>query len=186
MMKGITIISIKNNPQDEIIGNYIALIIVKKKVGGKMRELLIISLIFFSFSFVMAETLKINLNNGEIVEFDTSEINEITFEADVSIEEIVEFVSKIPIKFLKNSPNPFNPTTNISFEIGESGKTKIDIFNVKGQKIKTLLNERMEVGKHSVVWNGKDDKNKRVSSGVYFYKVSINGNQKLNKMIMLK
>ncbi len=47
---------------------------------------------------------------------------------------MVEFISQIPIKFLKNYRNPFNPTTKIAFETGESGKTKIEVFNVKGKK----------------------------------------------------
>ncbi len=150
-----------------------------------MRKLFFILLIVLMTSLILAETMTIHFNNGETVEFDTSEINEITF-GNVSVDEMVEFISQIPIKFLKNYPNPFNPTTKIAFEIGESGKTKVEVFNVKGQKIKTLLNEKIEVGKHSVMWNGNDSKNKRVSSGMYFYKVSVNGSQKTNKMIMLK
>ena len=150
-----------------------------------MRKLFFILLIVLMTSLILAETMTIHFNNGETVEFDTSEINEITF-GNVSVDEMVEFISQIPIKFLKNYPNPFNPTTKIAFEIGESGKTKVEVFNVKGQKIKTLLNEKMEIGKHSVMWNGNDSNNKRVSSGMYFYKVSVNGSQKTNKMIMLK
>ena len=150
-----------------------------------MRKAIIILLIVLMTSLLTAETMTIHFNNGESVEFDTSEISEITF-GNVSVEEMVEFVSQIPIKFLKNYPNPFNPTTNIAFEIAESGKTKVEVFNVKGQKIKTLLNENMEIGEHSVIWNGNDSNNKRVSSGIYFYKISINGQQKINKMLMLK
>jgi len=152
----------------------------------KMRKAIVIFLIILMFSLLVAETMIIHLNNGETVEFDTSEIQEITFGPDVSVEEMVEFISQIPIKFLKNYPNPFNPTTTISFEIGESGKTQVEIYNAKGQKIKTLLNEKMEIGQHSVIWNGKDDRGKHVSSGIYFYKVSVSGEQKVNKMIMLK
>ena len=151
-----------------------------------MRKLVIIIVVVLMFSLLNSETMKIHLNNGETVEFATSEIQEITFGSDVSVEEIVEFISQIPIKFLKNYPNPFNPTTTISFEIGESGKAKVEIFNVKGQKIKTLLNQKMKVGNHSVIWNGNDSNNKRVSSGMYFYKITVNGNQQTNKMLMLK
>ena len=151
-----------------------------------MQKTIICILIVLMFSFLTAETMIIHLNNGETVEFDTSEIQEITFGPDVSVEEMVEFISQIPIKFLQNYPNPFNPTTTILFEIGESGKTKVEIYNVKGQKIKTLLNKKMEIGQHSIIWKGNDNNNKCVSSGMYFYKISVNGNQKVNKMIMLK
>ena len=151
-----------------------------------MRKTITILLIVLMFSLLTAETMTIHFNNGETVEFDTSEIEQITFGPDTSVEEMVEFISQIPIKFLKNYPNPFNPTTKIAFEIGESGKTKVEVFNVKGQKIRTLLNEKIEGGKHSVIWGGKDSNNRQVSSGMYFYKVSVNGNQKTSKMIMLK
>jgi len=137
-------------------------------------------------SLLTAETMTINLSNGETVEFDTSEINQITFGPDVSVDEVVEFVSQIPIKFLKNYPNPFNPRTTISFEIAEKGKTEVEIYNVKGQKVKTLLSENLEAGNHSVIWNGKDNNEKLVASGMYFYKVSVNDNQRINKMIMIK
>lgn len=151
-----------------------------------MRKWIIMILVILMASLLTAETMTINLNNGESVEFNIEEIEQITFDSDASVEEIAEFISQIPIKFLKNYPNPFNPTTTISFEIKEAGNIKVEIFNMKGQKIKTLLDERINSGKHSVIWNGKNNKNKRVSSGMYFYKVSINGNQKINKMIMLK
>ncbi len=142
-------------------------------------------LIILISSLLLSETMTINLSSGETVEFDTSEIEQITF-GDVSVEEMVEFVSQIPIEFLKNYPNPFNPETTISFEISENGKTAVKIFNVKGQKVKTLLNENLEAGSHSIVWNGKNDNEQQVSSGMYFYKISVNGNQKTNKMLMLK
>lgn len=151
-----------------------------------MQRLILILFISLIFSLLAAETMVINLNNGETIEFDLEEIQEITFGSNVSVEDMVEIISQIPIKFIKNYPNPFNPKTTIMFDIGNAGKTQVEIFNVKGQKVKTLLNEYMEIGKHSVIWEGKDSNNKRVSSGVYFYKVSVNGKQKISKMLMLK
>jgi hypothetical protein len=132
------------------------------------------------------EVMNIYLENGETESFELSQIVEITFGPDVSVEEMVGVISKIPIKFLKNYPNPFNPTTTIMFEIGVAGKTQVDIYNIKGQKVKTLFDEEMETGQHSIIWNGKDSNNKNVSSGMYFYKISVNGKQKTKKMIMLK
>jgi hypothetical protein len=160
----------------------------KLLVGGNMKNLksILIFLIVLMSSLLTAETMIINLSNGEAITFDTSEIEQITFGPDVSVEEMVEFVSQIPIKFLKNYPNPFNPETTISFEISESGKTEVEIFNVKGQKVKTLLNENLEFGSHSIVWDGRNDKEEQVSSGMYFYRISVNGNQKTSKMLMLK
>ena len=151
-----------------------------------MRKLTFLCVLIFIFTLLTSETMYINLESGETVTFNTSDIEEITFGPDVSVEEMVEFISQIPIEFLKNYPNPFNPRTTISFAIAEPGKAKVEIFNIKGQKVKTLLNKHLKGGKHSVIWNGTDNSNKKVSSGVYFYQVSVNNEQKVKKMLMLK
>ena len=88
---------------------------------------------------------------------------------------------------LTNYPNPFNPSTTISFNIYEPAKVELDIFNIKGQKIKTLVNENLVKGIHEVLWNGRNDNNKSVASGVYFYKLSVNGKDySVKKCLMLK
>ncbi|MCD4818067.1 MAG: carboxypeptidase regulatory-like domain-containing protein [Candidatus Cloacimonetes bacterium] len=91
------------------------------------------------------------------------------------------------ITSLKNNyPNPFNPETEISFSLADQGKVKISIYNIKGQKIKTLIYESLPIGEHSIVWNGKDSKENPVSSGVYFYRMKTSQYQKINKMLLLK
>ncbi len=99
--------------------------------------------------------------------------------------ELTEYIlSKIPIV---NYPNPFNPTTTISFSILEESQVDISICNIKGQKIKTLTNEKYSNGKHSIVWNGDDEYGETVSSGIYFYKLEVNGHTEgLKKMLLLK
>ena len=88
---------------------------------------------------------------------------------------------------LKNYPNPFNPETIISFTIQEESETELSIYNIKGQRIKSLLNDQITAGEHSIVWNGKDDAGKKVSSGVYLYKLIVNGRIELmNKCLLLK
>lgn len=146
--------------------------------------MMLIAMTFVFLSF--AEMMHIQLVNGETLSFSTEEIQQITFSLDTSVEEVLTFLSKVPIQFLKNYPNPFNPTTTIAFEVTEGGLAKVEIFNVKGQKVKTLLNEKIAQGNHSLFWNGKNEDHKQVSSGVYFYKISINGAEKINKMLMLK
>ncbi|HHE37647.1 MAG TPA: T9SS type A sorting domain-containing protein [Candidatus Cloacimonetes bacterium] len=151
-----------------------------------MKKLFISIFIVVMYSFLFAETMFINLNNGETMEIDTDEIMGITFSPDVSVEEMVEIISQIPIKFLKNTPNPFNPATTISFELMKKGKISIEIYNAKGQKVRKLLDKKMEAGNHQVIWDGLDDQGKRVASGVFFYKISLNDEQLMKKMIMLK
>ena|GEM_PF-2203417 len=87
-----------------------------------------------------------------------------------------------------NFPNPFNPSTTISFELNTeiTENTEIVVFNLKGQIVKILVNEKLDAGTHHVIWNGKDDNNKRVSSGVYFYKMKAGKFVSTKKMILMK
>jgi Peptidase family C25/Propeptide_C25/Abnormal spindle-like microcephaly-assoc'd, ASPM-SPD-2-Hydin len=86
----------------------------------------------------------------------------------------------------QNHPNPFNPDTSIGFAIHETGNVMISIFNIKGEKVKTLLNENLPVGIHNVLWNGRDDVDKSVSSGVYFYRFESAKKVQLRKMLLIK
>ncbi len=95
----------------------------------------------------------------------------------------------IPItnQLYSNFPNPFNPTTTISFDIAQASSfVTLDIYNIKGQKVKTLVNDDLEVGKHTILWNGKDDGGKLVSSGIYFYKMKTAKYTSTRKMILMK
>ncbi len=89
---------------------------------------------------------------------------------------------------LSNYPNPFNPTTTISFTVTQTSSfVNLTIYNIKGRKIKHLIKDQLSAGQHSVVWDGKDDYGKKVSSGVYLYKLTVNDKTKLvKKCILLK
>ena len=76
-----------------------------------------------------------------------------------------------PIQLLGNYPNPFNPSTTIRFQMKADSNVKVDIFNIRGQKVTTLLNESRPAGLNSVIWDGRDSKKSPVSSGVYFYRI---------------
>lgn len=98
---------------------------------------------------------------------------------------------ELPSSFyeLTNSPNPFNPSTEINFnlttEITEN--TEIQIFNSKGQQIKQLVSDQLSAGQNTITWDGDDENGKPVSSGVYFYKlVSEKKELAANKMLLLK
>ncbi len=85
-----------------------------------------------------------------------------------------------------NYPNPFNPETTISYSVEKAGKVTLEVFNILGQKVKTLVNDSRNAGNHNVVWNGKDDAGRAVSSGVYFYRMKNGNYSKTNKMILMK
>lgn len=85
-----------------------------------------------------------------------------------------------------NYPNPFNPETTISFTLPVSGATSLKIFNLKGQLVRNLVNADMTAGTQRVVWNGTDDSNKPVSSGLYFYQINNAGKTITKKMLLAK
>jgi len=85
-----------------------------------------------------------------------------------------------------NYPNPFNPTTTISFSIPYDTNVFITVYNIKGQKIRKILEGNFEKGNHSVIWDGTDSNNKAVSSGIYFYKLETNNDALMKKMLLLK
>jgi flagellar hook assembly protein FlgD len=93
----------------------------------------------------------------------------------------------------QNYPNPFNPTTTISFSVtqnavsGSDGSSfvTLEIYNLKGQKVKTLVNEVLSAGEHSVVWDGKNTNNKAVATGIYFYNLKIGSKSLATKKCLL-
>jgi hypothetical protein len=82
-------------------------------------------------------------------------------------------------------PNPFNPTTTISFSIPEESEVDIAIYNLKGQKVKQLVNDEIAEGQHSIMWNSEDNADKKVASGIYFYRLSVNGKTEVVKKCLL-
>jgi len=81
----------------------------------------------------------------------------------------------------QNSPNPFNPTTTIGFSLAEAGNTTVNVYNIAGQKVDTIVNEFMDAGSHSVVWDASD-----FSAGVYFYTVKSGDFSKTTKMTLIR
>ena len=81
----------------------------------------------------------------------------------------------------QNTPNPFNPSTTISFTLVKAGKTTVEVFNAAGQKVDTILNAGLRAGNHSVIWNAS-----RFSAGVYFYTVRSGGFTRTMKMTLVR
>ena len=85
-----------------------------------------------------------------------------------------------------NIPNPFNPSTTILYDILEPCAVKLDIYNARGQKIRTLINEAKATGHHSVVFDGKDDRGQSIASGVYFYRFTAGKYTATRKMLLME
>ena len=120
-------------------------------------------------------------------------VNQVGMESEAS--EIVEYLTVgadgdlIPTitKLNGNYPNPFNPITTISFSVAQTFSfVSVEIFNIKGQRVKQLVNEIIPSGRHVAVWNGKDDSGKQAASGIYFYQMKSGDYKKSRKMLLLK
>jgi C1A family cysteine protease len=86
-----------------------------------------------------------------------------------------------------NYPNPFNPETAIYFSVAQTSSfVSLEIYNLKGQKIKTLVNDVLSAGSHSIIWYGTDANEKSVASGVYLYKMKTGNYTSTKKMILMK
>ncbi|MCL2065221.1 MAG: T9SS type A sorting domain-containing protein, partial [Candidatus Cloacimonetes bacterium] len=85
-----------------------------------------------------------------------------------------------------NFPNPFNPSTTIAYSLAESGNVKLQIFNIRGQLVKTLVNEVQNAGRYTVDWHGDNDRQRSVGSGVYFYQLETSAGRQVKRMVLLK
>ncbi|MCK9211171.1 MAG: T9SS type A sorting domain-containing protein, partial [Ignavibacteriaceae bacterium] len=86
----------------------------------------------------------------------------------------------------QNYPNPFNNQTSIEYQLSTQSRVKLEIFNVMGQKIKTLMNEEKLPGYYNISWDGKNDSGASVNSGIYFIKFSSAKFSEIKKMTLLK
>ncbi len=90
------------------------------------------------------------------------------------------------VTLFQNYPNPFNAQTKISFDLPNSEWINLSIYNILGQRVRTLLNEKKKAGRHSVSWDGKDEYNKSVGNGIYLYRFSTSDFKYTRKALLLK
>jgi hypothetical protein len=86
----------------------------------------------------------------------------------------------------QNYPNPFNPQTRIDFDLIQSGRVKITVYDILGRRVANLVDEYLSAGPHAVEWDGVSVSGERVASGVYFYRMTTPGYSEIRKMVMLK
>lgn len=110
------------------------------------------------------------------------------FEQTVTVLENEEkLAANFDYELKQNFPNPFNPSTKIEFSLKKESLTKLTVYNILGQLVKTLVSEKLIEGKHSIQWNGTNEFGKQVSSGIYYFKISTeSGFTETKKMILLK
>ncbi|MFH1335515.1 MAG: T9SS type A sorting domain-containing protein, partial [Candidatus Zixiibacteriota bacterium] len=86
----------------------------------------------------------------------------------------------------QNYPNPFNPETEIEYNLTKPAQVNLTIYNLLGQKVRTLVNERQPAGSYKITWGGKSEQGKISSSGIYFYRLEVNGVPQTKRMVLLK
>ena len=96
--------------------------------------------------------------------------------------------SGLPVDFFldQNCPNPFNPQTTISYGLLRSSEVRIEVYNILGRNIRTLVSGQQPAGRHSVVWDGRDENGEEVSSGIYFYRLVGDDFSESRKMLLLR
>ncbi len=110
----------------------------------------------------------------------------VTVETATDVEQ--SYIEGLPESFAvnQNHPNPFNPTTTISYQLPENSKVNIKVFNIAGQLVATLIDEEQQAGYHEITWDGRSNSDKTVPSGVYLYRVRTDNGSIARKMMMLK
>jgi len=94
----------------------------------------------------------------------------------------------IPAEFglSRNRPNPFNPVTNIGYQLAEVGQVRLHIYNVLGQEVRRLVQEEQEAGYYRAAWDGRDNSGRGLSTGVYIYRMTAGRYVATEKMMLLK
>ncbi len=133
----------------------------------------------FSFAFVVGDNLSDLYNNAVKARE--------KFDVVTSVEDDI-MNGLVPQKYIlnQNYPNPFNPSTQINFSLAQAGQVQLDIFNVLGQKVKSLISGNLKTGSHTVEWEGLDKNGNSVAGGLYFYRLEVNGYSQSRKMLLLK
>jgi M6 family metalloprotease-like protein len=128
--------------------------------------------------------LKVRAIGNDYLFFD-SEWSETIEYAVVSDSDIVSIVQQA--RLVANFPNPFNPETTIQFEIfSVESLVKIDVYNIRGQLVKSLVDGSFSAGSHSIVWDGTDESGVNMASGIYFYRMATDGYTSVRRMLLLK
>ncbi|MBN1780309.1 T9SS type A sorting domain-containing protein, partial [bacterium] len=121
--------------------------------------------------------------NPLIVNMDSPITIEAVFESATSVE-----AENMPLTYglYQNYPNPFNPSTRIAYDIPETGLVRLEVFDLMGRKVCTLVNDMRQPGSYQAVWNGLDDRGLQAASGTYVYVMRCGDYQKRMKAVFLK
>ena len=139
---------------------------------------------FPSGQFVL--NYEINMRDQTCAQFDANDTLIIVYTVWVAVEPQPEPPVPEAYTLVQNYPNPFNPETTIEYRLPKADEVRLEVFNVLGQHIRTLVDVRQESGTYTVTWNGLDEEGLPVASGVYFYSLQAGEFQDTKSMLLLK
>jgi hypothetical protein len=146
-------------------------------------------------SFVIIDTTEVNSVNfsfqlGELYDFVTAypDFTPGSISIDIPTDIETETPNALPAEFslAQNQPNPFNPATFISFSLPERSHVRLEVFNILGQQVRTIADQVFPAGIHSVTFDGRDNKDRQIASGVYLYRIKTDKHEQSRKMVLLK
>ena len=113
---------------------------------------------------------------------------DVSYNGSITMHEAREVTIELPQEYSlhQNYPNPFNPETLITFSLKESGLVNLNIYNMNGQLVRSLVSENRNSGQFDVVWNGRNDLGMQVPSGIYMYRIQINDYSQTKRMVLMK
>jgi hypothetical protein len=128
----------------------------------------------------------LELKNAIVVGVDASKMNVTITNKGVTVADGAATVLPKTFSLSQNVPNPFNPTTEIAYSIPKPTQVRIEVLNILGQNVRTLVDEYKVAGNYSVVWDGRDNSQQSVASGIYLYRITAGEFGETRKMVLMK
>jgi len=132
--------------------------------------------------------LRFTMSNNADQPSDGVWIDDISFRVSEKPLALEDNLASIPLTFdlKQNYPNPFNPSTTIQYSLPKTAQVDLTIYTITGEKVKTVVSDKIEAGHHTVQWNGDNDQGHSVATGIYIYRIKTKGFTKSMKMLFLK
>jgi PKD repeat protein len=135
----------------------------------------------------LADGQHIDLSLQKLLAVDANNVRMIlTVEKQILVVGATQPATPAAFDLAQNYPNPFNPETKIEYSLPKASRVRLEIFGLLGQRIKTLVDGQQPAGFHSLIWGGRDDDGRLLTSGVYVYRLTAEGFEKNRKLLLLK
>lgn len=153
-----------------------------------MRKMVLLLFLAASLTFAQ-DYMRVKMKDGSLQTIPLQSINKITFSGVTSVDDKTVMKLGNIIKtfaLLQNYPNPFNPTTTIEYAIPRANVVTIRIYDITGRIVRVLENGLQEAGDHRALWDGRNNAEQLVASGMYIYEIRFEGSVLARKMMLMK